>query len=149
MKYLVQATAMAALLLAGTAEARQFDVTNCNKHIRVRFDIKVYNSTDVVKMTPAQTAVATRGQTVQLSCPAENCSFEIAAPLSVNPPQEEKNIGQAATMFSMTQTSSERTRTFTTTDDKLSFCLRWQYDSEGNNMNMMQRRVRAQGCSCE
>jgi hypothetical protein len=139
---------MAALLLAGTAEARQFDVTNCNKNIRAKLDIKVYNSTDLVKMTPTQTAVAAREQTVYLSCPAENCSFKVSVPKSVNPSEDERNIGQAATMFSLTQSSTATTSTFTTRDDELSFCLMWQYDSEGNNENIVQNRVRTQSCSC-
>lgn len=81
MKSLIRVLALTALVASGPAYAGNFTVTNCTQHRIGEFDIKVYNSTDLVRISPFQTkTLAPFGQTAYLNCPTPDCTFTISVP---------------------------------------------------------------------
>ena len=147
---IIRALALVALVAAGPAHAGNFTVTNCTKHIVGKFDIKVYNSTDLVRISPVQTAIVPRGETAYLSCASPDCTFSITVPRN-GPSSDSKPTGGAAVMFSM-PSSGTSTQTFTTdisnrATPRSAYCIERKYDRDGVLMNTYDSMV-GNRCGC-
>ncbi len=128
------------LLIPSLAAAGEVVVKNCSTQ-GVRFKVKAFNSTDVVRIVPSGSMNVPAGSAGRLQCATEECTILIEYPAA---------ISRTSTLLSDAYASdlNQPTAKHTSNPNKRHFCVRYTYLDSGKVSSLSHLNTGASSCGC-
>lgn len=141
MKIKALAPFLACMLAAGAAQAGEFSVRNC-ANADIKMKAESFNSTDLVKIVPYQSATISQHFAVTLKCETKDCYLKITHPSEI----PSRTAGGAAGLYS-SDSMPETSEMSVELPDRQYICIYRRFNANGK-ITMRSRKLFSWQCGC-